>query len=511
MPLTIAQLQTSPQGISLTGQPGPLIQASTTLFYGAYTPGTINPLTTGRAGTLRVTNYTESDAGSSNGFPWVLSPETSEDFKTRVEIDNMFDQENFCYSAQNTGKHTIDSTTMTITYPGTGVNTNGGSITTANTGCAFSTRRFFPCWSSGTQVLYFKFMFTGTVNATNSTIDFGCFQRPTSTPYAPTDGAYFRLTSAGMFGVANNNGVETLTAAFALVFAGANFVPVSGTEYDGSIYINPNVCVFWIDMRDGNGYTTVGRISSPSASGRPFRPGAAPFSFRHAIGGSAASGALSFKLIEHGINMGGQGLNMPWSEAQGASGNTGSQGAGGMTQGSTAAITNGQTLGAGFIPSNTAAPSPTGLGGLYTVQPTMAIGTDGIICSFQVPAGSSSVTGRTLAIDFVKIKGNVNVVLAGGPGLLIYEICWGHTAVSLATTESANTKAPRRKLLDQTHVVVTAAVGTITADSTLPINDVFVQPGEFIAISVKNLGPTVFTGTTGLIAYSISIQSHWVN
>jgi len=498
------------QGSTTAGQSGGLDQAAATLFYPAYTPGTTNPLNTGKSGALRVTNFTESDAGSSNGFPWILSPETSEDFSARVSIDNVFDQENFCYTAQNTGKHTVDTTTMTVTYPGTGVTTNGGSITTANTGAAFSTRRFFPCWSSGTQIIYFKFMFTGTVNATNTTIDFGCFQRPTSTPYAPTDGAYFRLNSSGMFGVANNAGTETLTSAFATVFGGANFVPTSGVEYDGSIYINPNVCVFWLDMRDGNGYTSMGRINSPAASGRPFRPGSCPFSFRHAIGGSAASGALSFKVIEYGINMAGQNLNQPWLEAQGSNGNTGSQGAGGQTQGSTANLANNQAAGAGAAMTNTTAALGTGLGGQFACLPTLTVGTDGIVCDFTNPAGSSTVTGRTLAIDSIKIEAIVTTALTGGPVLYNYSAAWGHTATSLATAESANTKAPRRKPLSLHAIPTGSAIGFIPTNQCGQIltPDIFVQPGEHFAICAKNMGTVT---TAGVVVFLVTIVSHWCN
>jgi len=498
------------QGSTTSGESGPLTQAASTLFYPAYAAGTTNPLNTGKSGALRVTNFTESDAGSSNGFPWILSPETSEDFRSRVEIDNVLDQENFCYTAQNTGKHTVDTTTMTLTYPGTGVNTNGGSITTANTGVGFSTRRFLPCWSGGTAVVYLKMMFTGTVNATNSTIDIGCFQRPAVTPYAPTEGAYFRLTSAGMFGVVNNNGTETLTAAFVTVAGGSNFVPTTGVEYNGSIYIYPNVCVFWIDMRDGNGYTSMGRIDSPAASGRPFRPGACPFSFRHAIGGSAASGALSFKLVEYGVNLGGQNLNMPWSEAQGASGNTGSQGAGGQTQGSTALYTNSLAPGTGAAMTNTTAALGSGLGGQFACLPTLTANTDGILCSFQNPAGSSSVTGRTLCIDSIKIEAIVTTALTGGPVLYFYSAAWGHTAVSMATAESANTKAPRRKPLTLHSIPVTSAVGFIPVNQCGQIltPDIFVQPGEFFAICARNSGTVT---TAGVVTFLVTVVSHWGN
>jgi hypothetical protein len=496
------------QASTTAGQSGPLAQASVTRFYTAYTPGQTDPLAMNAGGALRVSPMHEIDAGAVTGTPWLLAPEISEDFRTRAELDSWLDEEVFCYGAQNTGKHTIDTTTMTVSYLTSGFVTNASGITTINTGVGFSTRRFFPVGSSQTILVYFKIAFSSALG-TNTTVDWGLFQRPTSTPYAPTDGVYLRATSAGVFGVMNSGGTETLTSAFTVSSGGATWVPSGGTEYDVIVQTQPSISVFWVDLRDGNGYTRMATLSSDSTSRpRPFQSGSCPVSIRHAIGGTVASAGTTFRVVEYGVNLGGQAWNMSVAEQQGLAGHSGAQGQAGNTMGSTAAFTNSQAPGAGAAMTNTTAALGTGLGGQFSALPTLAANTDGIICSFQNPAGSATVTGRTLVIDSIKIDAIVTTALVGGPLAYVYSAAWGHTAVSLATAEAANAKAPRRKYLGMHAFPATAAALTVptAAIPILPQTDMIVQPGEFFAICGKNLGTVT---TSGVVTFLIAINSHW--
>jgi len=77
--------------------------------------------------------YSAVDEGTKNGNREVLSPEVDKDYRMRVAHDNMMDQESFNYTSQNTGKHSIVSTTMSFTIAAAGVTSNSASITTINT------------------------------------------------------------------------------------------------------------------------------------------------------------------------------------------------------------------------------------------------------------------------------------------------------------------------------------------------------------------------------------------
>ena len=181
--------------------------------------------------------FSENDTGTQTGTPHLLSPETDEDYRLRAAIDNMMDTETFNYAAQNTGKHNYANTTLTATWNTTGLITNGGNVTTAG-GATISTYAEFPIF--GANVLFAEF--EASVNAscpTNTIIDWGMFRKGGS-PYDPTDGIFFRLTSAGLQGVVNYNTVETNTPVF-------NFTFDLNHKYQFIIAINQRSVQFWVD------------------------------------------------------------------------------------------------------------------------------------------------------------------------------------------------------------------------------------------------------------------------
>jgi hypothetical protein len=175
--------------------------------------------------------------------------------------------------------------------------------------------------------------------------------------------------------------------------------------------------------------------------------------------------------------------------------------------GTTALYSNSLAAGAGLAATNTTAALGSGLGGQFTVLPTLAVGTDGIISSFQNPAAAAAVQGRTLYIRGVRIQGAVVVALTGGNVLYAYSLAFGHTAVSLATAEAAGTKAPRRIPLGYENYVVTAPAGTLGQGVYMAFNaPIAVNPSEFVQIVAKNMGVVT---TLGAISIQITFDSYW--
>lgn len=87
---------------------------------------------------------------------------------------------------------------------------------------------------------------------------------------------------------------------------------------------------------------------------------------------------------------------------------------------------------------------------------------------------------------------NTGAVVATTPTSLVWGLAWGHTAVSLATAETASfanatTHAPRRMPLGIMH----AAIGTVVGGTydkgidTIFSTPICVRPGEFIATTVR--------------------------
>ena len=157
-----------------------------------------------------------------------------------------------------------------------------------------------------------------------------------------------------------------------------------------------------------------------------------------------------------------------------------------------------------------------GPGGQFSALPTLAAGTDGIVCSYQNPVGSVTVQPRTLMITGVKISSVVTTALTGGPCIYAYSLAYGHTAVSMATAEgtsfgtSPSTKAPRRVALGIETIAATATVGVVGSAAgiyTPFASPVAVNPGEFVAICAKNFGTVT---SAGVVTFLVTFDGYWI-
>lgn len=456
-----------------------------------------------------VTIYSAVDEGQITGVREALSPEVDKDYRLRVAHDNQLDQEMFNYTAQNTGKHTFTFTTLAATIAAAGITTNSGSITTTTTGLTFGTFAQFPVGGTQTVVCETSVAFSAQPNA-NTVIDFGLFQRGATTAFAPLDGIYFRMSSAGMAGIVNAGGVETSTGVFPLALGTGTFVYTNNATNRYLIQANNVTVSFWI-----NNYK-YGEIPTPAALNFPCKSLALPWSFRHAIVGGAAGAVTQAVFSDYRVYIRGP----QFADALGVVGNRvlGSyQGLSGGTMGSLANYAN-STNPTPAVPTNTTAALGTGLGGQFWETFSLAVNTDGIICSFQVPAGSTLVQGRRLKITGINLASYVQTVLVGGPQVRQFSLAFGHTAVSLATAESASmasatTKAPRRIPLPAFTQVVTAAqaVSTLVSQPSgsgafFGESPIYVNPGEFVALAMKCVG---IVGTSGTIAHVVKFDYGW--
>lgn len=441
--------------------------------------------------------FVENDPGDKTGTPYLASPETDDDFRLRIAADTLLDVETFNYTAQNTGKHTYANSTITATWSTAGLTTNGGNVTTTGTGLTFGTYAEFPLLGNSHLFAEFNASLTNQPT-TNFVVDFGMFRRGSATAYAPTDGVYFRINASGWQGVINYNGAETTVAL--------DFTYETNKKYQFIISISERCVEFWIDN------VLYGELETPSGQGQPFMSSTLPISIRHAHTGTTA-GVINFVLNDYNVTLGGSNFSRTLGETgNGAFGSY--QGLSGGTMGSLTVYTNSSNPTAA-VPSNTAltANLPAGLGGQAweTFTSGLAANTDGILMSYQVPAGTVSVQGKRLKITGVKMSAFVQTVLTGGGFNSTFALAFGHTAASLATGEAATTKARRIVLLPeftQTVPSAAAALSLISQNSTYsPFPEpIYVNPGEFVAFTVKHIGTVA---TAGVIAYNIQYVYSW--
>jgi hypothetical protein len=444
----------------------------------------------GSANAGAVAFFSENDAGTQTGTRLVASPETDAELRLRSAVDTVLDVETFNYTAQNTGKHFYSFTTMTGAWAAGGFVTNNAGITTTTTGVLLRTFGYFPI-SGGTITSVEATLGFSAANApANTLLDWGLFLTAGTNPFAPSDGAYFRMNPAGIFGVVNNNGSETTTAVF------AGFTPVANEKYKFAVVVTERLTQFWIDN------VLYGTITTPVGFGQPFTSTSLPFSIRHAIVGGAAGAAFQATLSDYSVYLGGPATTSTLSQT--ANRNLGAhQGLSGGTMGSLATFAN-STTPAGVAGSNTAA-AATGLGGQVTLNAAATAVTDFILTSYQVPAGTALVQGRRLALYGVRVATcNLGAAVATTETTLAYSLAFGHTAVSLATVESVSgttntVKAPRREALGIQSWAVGAAVGSPAREGAIfmPFTQpIYVNPGEFIAVAAKFLQGTATVSQT---------------
>lgn len=451
------------------------------------TNGTQQP---SKVGSVRV--QAENDAGTKTGTPYLKALYADQYFRLYTSNANLLDQETFVYTAQNTGKFFYGNTTMTFVWSAAGLTTNGTNIVTTTTGATLSTYAQFPMLGNTSLEAEISGSFSNQPTS-NTVIDFGMFQRGAANPYEPVDGVFFRLTSAGIQGVISSNGIETNTGVFAFSY-------INNQKYKFYLSISVKGVEFWIND------VLYSVLNVPNGQGQPFLSAALPFSLRHAITGGAANDVLNFTLNNYSIiSMGTQ-----FADTMATQGNRifGSyQGLSGGTMGSLAVYPNSANP-TPAVPTNTTSTVLTGLGGQGWETDTLAANTDGIIMSYLVPAGTVAVQGKRLKLTSIKISSFVQSSLTGGGYNAQFSLCFGHTAVSLATTESATGKAPRRIALGSYSVASGATALTQLPDIYVDFGQspVYVNPGEFIAIAKKKIG-TAPSG--GVIAYAITPIYSW--
>lgn len=402
----------------------------------------------------------------------------------------------FSTAALNTAIFQSPVTTMTITVGAGTLNLNAGAITTINTNAMVRTWAFYPLQADFATYSTFDMSYS-VAPQVNDSLELGFFQA-TGTA-AVTDGAYFQWdTTATLKAVLNNNGTPQFVTITAMPSAAVMHKYKIVCENDRVLYYIDGACV---------------AIITPGVGlGMPMFAQAQPWAVRKIHGGVLPALASVVKVGYLFIGLqDAAGLGKDNATVQTMGGRMGSQGQSGHAMGSTALLTNSMATGAGAAMTNTTAALGSGLGGQFTALPTLAAGTDGILDSFQNPAVTANIPGKTLWIKGVKIQGCVTTVLAGNatPVIYLFSLAYSHNAATLATAEGVSSKAPRRVPLGFEVYAAAAAVGTLGSVSgvyfpfTAPIP---INPSEFVQVVAKNVGAVT---TTGAITWTVGYDSYW--
>jgi hypothetical protein len=434
-----------------------------------------------------VVTATLQDAGAVTGAPTVRSQSTSIDGRLSVGLDTPFITDLLNYTAQNTANWSDNLTTMAVSYAAGGLTLNSGASVASGAFAVHKSYATVPLFGAGSVHMEARLWLTQ-VPQVNNTVYIG--MGLSGTTAAPTDGAYFAYSAAGVLNaVLNWNGTTAVSSALT--------APAVNTIHEVQINVADDNAEFWIDG------VLQAILALPAGAGTPSLTGAAAMFVQNTNTGAVAT-AQQVKIFSLNVWLYDVAYGRPWAHSMAAMGCMGYQGQSGGTMGSTALYANNANPTAA-VPTNTTAALGSGLGGLFFSTNSLAVTTDGIISSYQNPVGSVTQTPRKLIITGVRIDSAVQATIVGPP-LLSWSLAFGHTAVSLATAEGATTKAPRRIALGiQFFSALTAGIQSppivVTFQSPIVVN-----PGEFVQAVMKNIGTV---GTSGTLAHAITFDSYW--
>lgn len=436
--------------------------------------------------------FSENDDGSATGTAYLRSPETSTDFRLRVGLDSIWDDENFNYTSQNFNKHKYTSNTLTMTWAGGYLNTNGTNVTTTATGCQLQTYRHFPIQSAGGAYFEQTVAFSNTP-VTNWTFDIGAFLPAAASTSIPLDGTYFRVNSTGVFGVTNNNGTESTTSVFP-------FTIVPNTSYKFVISVSDTEVLFWIDD------VLMGTKDRPTGTGSVIYAGSVPWAVRHHHTG-VTSGVMNVKIANYSVGIADMDNVRLWSSNKAGQGLSGIQTPSGYAAGQTSNNTNSAAATSATL-SNTAAGYTT-LGGRWQFAAVAGAETDYALFAFLNTAPTVNITGRNLIVRGIWIDSmNTGAAVATTASVLEWSLGVGSTAVSLATTDAAATRAPKRITLGIQSFPIGAAVGSVATRLDINLDaPIVVEPSTYLHVILRL--PIGTATASQILRGQVGINAYW--
>ena len=399
-----------------------------------------------------------------NGDRVMKELEASEDYRLRIESDNLWLTDYPLGTAVNTRKwKTLLTASQTITIAGARYELNSSGLTTVNSGSMLQSWRVIPFYKANTTYLEFNVNWT-LAPVANWFAEWGASNAATAIA-AATDGVFYQITAGTFRGVCRNAGVETSVDL--------GVIPAEGVVHDFMIEVTQGVVHFWHESN------LLGSIEIPNAQFGPTASPTLPVFVRTYTAAVAPAIAIKLQCSAIQASNGGADLNRLWPTQQVGMGNSSVQAPSGSTVGQTANYVNSTAPVAGALANITAAYAT--LGGQFSFAAVAGAETDYALFAYPVPVGQTLVV-RGIWIDTM----NTGAAVATTATWLQWSLGVGCSAVTLATAEGAAAKAPARLALGNQVFPIAAAIGAqaqrldVNLDAPIVVNS-----GEYLHIIVK--------------------------
>lgn len=414
------------------------------------------------------------------------------DGRLRTGIDQVQWEDTFNHTIVDTSAYQCVTATATLAMTGGYLVFNSGNSVASSAVSRVQTYRTFQLQASGTNEIVFRARFNVALQA-NSIVEMGLgFAATTATP---TDGVYFKVSTAGALqGAVNVNGVEITTPL--------SFVPVANENNFYRIVQDQDQAEFYIN---GHLYGVVA-IADTSAATSFSR--AMPLLMRCY---NAAVVSTAFRLEVSDVAVIGRDLanNRLWSTCRAGMEQSSINNARGSAAGQTANYANTAAPTSATL-SNTAAGYTT-MGGQFQFVAVAGAETDYALFGFQVPVPSAAGAGKNLVIRGIRIDTmNIGAAVATTATVLQWGLGIGSTAVSLATADSATagTRAPRRLTLGVQSFAIGAAIGSVANPVDVNLDaPLYVAAGTFVHVILKM--PVGTATASQIIRGTVMINGFW--
>ena len=389
--------------------------------------------------------------------------ECSEDYRLRVETDNIWLSDYPTGTALNTSIWTAPVTTQTVTVGSNRYELNSSGITTINTGSMLRSWRTLPWFKANATYIEFALNWSAAPVA-NWIAEWGYFVSSTAIA-AITDGVYFQLNGPVFRGVMRNASVETSVDL--------GTVPDFASVHDFVIEITQGAVYFW---HEGD---LLGTLEIPAGQYGPLGLAQCYVAARTYNGAVAPALAIKLQVSAIQASNGGADFNRLWPTVMSGMGGGSYQVPTGAAAGQTAAYAN------GAAPTTRALSATTkmevGLGGMTAIAAWAGVETDYNVFGYQVPVG------KTLLVRGIRIEcANLGAIVATTATLLQWSVGIGASADTLAGTESATVKIRRAVPVGFQTFPVGAGIGSIAAPLDVNFDaPLTVHSGEWFQIIVR--------------------------
>lgn len=472
----------------------------------------VTPQTEVNAGFVQLS--TEVDAGDVTGYRTVLPPETSDDYRLRVGIDQTIFNASFEGTSILTTTWSQLLTTQTTAQATDFMTLNNAAITTASTVSYVRTHRHFPTY--GTYPTYVD-MWIREANptATNTISEWGLLYIVAAGTAQPVDGIFFRRISGGALkAVVTNNSTDISETAINTTNVPprdgvGTFDPTEVNHY--LIAFHNDVVRFWIND------VMVAEVACPAAQAQFTASSNNPVGFRVLNTGTASVGRqLSVGFVN--VGLGDQNVNKPWSHALCGMGSGSYQFQQGNSPGPTVTRTSSTTGHPASTTTRTAgtwtatsAPALSNLGGLWTSPAisTLASDADYPVFAFLNPAGTAILPGKTLYVTGIRVgEAYVSAAASTNAIFLSYILMVGSSAVATNTADAATSVSGKSITIGGHGFTPTEAVGNYKPGFEMRFDSPLMVPaGTYFHFVVRPFG-TVASNTL-VVTSSLAVNGYF--